>query len=88
MRDVRKDTPPPPPAKAETTTAKATPTAAPAAPAPRTYTVKSGDTLSKIAKAHLGDASKYTVLFEANREVLKDPDKIFPGQVLKIPQLS
>ncbi len=52
----------------------------------KTYTVKAGDTLSKIAKSELGDASKYTALFEANRHVLNDPDKIYPGQVLKIPQ--
>lgn len=50
-----------------------------------TYTVKAGDTLSGIAKAHLGDASKYTKIFEANRDVLTDPDKIKPGQVLKMP---
>lgn len=50
-----------------------------------TYTVKAGDTLSAIAKAHLGDASKYTKIFEANRDVLTDPDKIKPGQVLRIP---
>jgi nucleoid-associated protein YgaU len=49
------------------------------------YTVKAGDTLSGIAKQHLGDASKYTQIFEANRDVLSDPDKIKPGQVLKIP---
>ena len=51
----------------------------------RTYTVQSGDTLSKIAKAHLGDANAYMKIFEANREQLTDPDKIKPGQVLKIP---
>ena len=51
----------------------------------RSYTVKAGDTLSKIAKAHYGDASQYTKIFEANRDKLKDPDKIFPGQVLVIP---
>jgi nucleoid-associated protein YgaU len=50
------------------------------------YTVKPGDTLSKIAKEHLGDANAYMAIFNANRDVLKDPDKIFPGQVLKIPQ--
>jgi nucleoid-associated protein YgaU len=55
------------------------------APAGRTYTVQAGDTLSGIAKQHLGDASKYTKIFEANRDVLSDPDKIKPGQVLKIP---
>jgi nucleoid-associated protein YgaU len=52
----------------------------------RTYTVKAGDTLSKIARTELGGASKYMILFEANRDIVKDPDKIFPGQVLKIPQ--
>jgi len=51
----------------------------------RTYTVKSGDTLSKIAKEHLGDANAYPKIFEANRDQLSDPDKIQPGQVLKIP---
>ena len=50
-----------------------------------TYTVKAGDTLSKIAKEHLGDANAYTAIFEANRDQLSDPDKIKPGQVLKIP---
>ena len=59
-------------------------TAAPAAAA-STYTVKSGDTLSKIAKELLGNASAYTQIFEANRDQLSDPDKIKPGQILKIP---
>jgi nucleoid-associated protein YgaU len=56
-----------------------------AAPAARTYTVKAGDTLSAIAKAELGSANAYMKIFEANREQLSDPDKIKPGQVLKIP---
>ena len=51
------------------------------------YTVKSGDSLSKIAKEHYGDAMKYPVIFEANQPLLKDPDKIYPGQVLRIPAL-
>jgi nucleoid-associated protein YgaU len=51
----------------------------------RTYTVKSGDTLSKIAKEHLGDANAYKKIFDANRDQLSDPDKIKPGQILKIP---
>ena len=51
----------------------------------QTYTVKSGDTLSKIAKEHLGDANAYMAIFEANRDQLSDPDKIKPGQVLKLP---
>jgi nucleoid-associated protein YgaU len=51
----------------------------------RTYTVKAGDTLSKIAKEHLGDANSYMRIFDANKDQLSDPDKIKPGQVLKIP---
>jgi nucleoid-associated protein YgaU len=56
-----------------------------AATAATTYTVKSGDTLSKIAKEHLGDANAYMKIFNANQDQLSDPDKIKPGQVLKIP---
>jgi nucleoid-associated protein YgaU len=52
----------------------------------RTYTVKAGDTLSKIAKEHLGNANAYMEIFNANKDQLTDPDKIKPGQVLKIPQ--
>jgi nucleoid-associated protein YgaU len=51
------------------------------------HTVESGDTLSKIAKEHYGDASKYPVIFEANKPMLTHPDKIFPGQALRIPAL-
>ena len=51
------------------------------------YTVKSGDSLSKIAKKYYGNAMKYPTIFEANREVIKDPDLIYPGQVLRIPKL-
>ncbi len=51
----------------------------------QTYTVKAGDTLSKIAKELLGSASAYPKIFDANRDQLSDPDKIQPGQVLKIP---
>lgn len=50
------------------------------------YTVKSGDTLGKIAKEHYGNAGKYPAIFEANRPMLSDPDRIYPGQVLRIPQ--
>jgi len=50
-----------------------------------TYTVKSGDSLSKIAKNELGDGNAWKKIFEANRDVLDDPDKIFPGQTLKLP---
>jgi nucleoid-associated protein YgaU len=51
------------------------------------YTVVRGDYLSKIAKKFYGNASKYPVIFEANREVIKDPDLIYPGQKLRIPKL-
>jgi nucleoid-associated protein YgaU len=51
----------------------------------RFYTVKSGDTLSKIAKEHYGDAMKYPAIFDANKPMLSDPNKIYPGQVLRIP---
>jgi nucleoid-associated protein YgaU len=51
-----------------------------------TYTVKSGDTLSKIARDHLGNANAYMEIFNLNRDQLSDPDKIKPGQVLKLPQ--
>ena len=55
-----------------------------AAAAPKTYTVKSGDTLSKIAKMTLGDANAYMKIFELNRDQLKNPDEIKPGQILKV----
>lgn len=54
----------------------------------KTYTVQKGDTLSEIAQKMYGKASKYTVIFEANKPMLKDPDKIYPGQVLRIPPLE
>ena len=77
--------------------AAAAPTAAEEKPAPLApeedvkptsafYTVKSGDTLSKIAKDQLGSANRYPEIFEANKPMLKHPDKIFPGQVLRIPK--
>lgn len=49
------------------------------------YTVKKGDTLWAIAKAHYGEGSKYNAIFEANRPMLRDADKIYPGQTLRIP---
>jgi len=52
------------------------------------YTVKSGDTLSKIAKAQYGNAMKYMEIFEANQPMLDDPNKIYPGQVLRIPAID
>lgn len=75
-----------------------TPEAAPAPDSPetsgetddagRTYVVKSGDTLWKIAQEVYGKGSKYMKIFEANKDILDNPDKIFPGQELKIPDLE
>ena len=61
------------------------PAAAPAPAAAKTYTVKAGDTLSAIAKAQLGNAGAYMKIFELNKDQLSDPDKIKPGQVLRLP---
>ena len=52
------------------------------------YTVKSGDSLSKISKEFYGDPMKYNFIFEANKPMLKDPDLIYPGQTLRIPTLA
>ena len=57
-----------------------------AAPTSTYYTIESGDTLSKIAERHYGDPQKYNQIFEANREVIQDPDKIYPGQKIRIPK--
>lgn len=51
------------------------------------YEIKSGDTLWAIAKEYYGDGNKYPQIFEANKEVIKDPDKIFVGQKIRIPKL-
>jgi nucleoid-associated protein YgaU len=57
------------------------------APEAQFHVVVSGDNLSKIAKAFYGDANKYPAIFEANKPMLSHPDKIYPGQVLRIPAL-
>lgn len=59
-----------------------------AEPEAQFHTVVSGDTLGKIAKNYYGNAMKYPVIFEANKPMLIDPDKIYPGQVLRIPALD
>jgi nucleoid-associated protein YgaU len=56
-----------------------------AAPEAKYYTVVSGDTLSKISKQMYGDANKYNAIFEANKPMLTSPEKIYPGQMLRIP---
>ena len=55
------------------------------APKVEYYVIKSGDTLGKIAKNYYGNASQYPRIFEANKEVIEDPDKIYPGQKIRIP---
>jgi len=55
-------------------------------PSSQFYTVESGDTLGAIAKRFYGSAGQYMAIFEANRPMLDDPNKIYPGQVLRIPQ--
>ena len=62
--------------------------AADATPESVFYTVKKGDTLSAIAKQHYGSANKYMPIFEANKPMLSHPDKIYPGQMLRIPPLA
>lgn len=52
------------------------------------YVIESGNTLSGLAKRFYGDATKYPKIFEANREVIEDPDKIYPGQKIRIPALD
>lgn len=59
---------------------------APTAEVFETYEIKSGDSLSKIAKKKLGNAKDWKLIFEANKDTIKDPDKIFPGQKIKIPK--
>jgi len=55
------------------------------APEVRTHTVAPGESLSKIAKKYYGDANKWPKIFDANKDKLKNPDLIHPGQILKIP---
>ena len=60
----------------------------PSAPATgNTYVVKQGDSLSRIAKERYGNANQWPKIYEANKDVIKDPDLIYPGQTLKIPTL-
>jgi nucleoid-associated protein YgaU len=67
---------------------KQPPVVAPPQPEKQFYTVKKGDYLSKIAKEVYGNANKYNVIFEANKPMLRDPNLIYPGQVLVIPPLD
>ncbi|MCW5710892.1 peptidoglycan-binding protein LysM [Shinella sp.] len=62
--------------------------AAAPAQAPTLYTVKKGDNLWKIAESHYGKGARHMLIFDANRPMLSHPDKIYPGQVLRIPDLA
>ena len=64
------------------------PVVTPPPPEKQFYTVKKGDYLSKIAKQVYGNANKYNIIFEANKPMLKDPNLIYPGQVLVIPPMD
>ncbi|WP_407910181.1 LysM peptidoglycan-binding domain-containing protein [Lysobacter claricitrinus] len=83
--------PPAPALQASNAQPAQTPATSPAAVAPtptatqRTYTVQQGDSLSKIAKHVYGDAERWHLIFDANRERISDPDRIYPGQVLMLP---
>lgn len=74
----QKTPPPPPPPSTEAEPSDAT----------RFYVIQKGDTLYGIAQEMYGNGMKYPALFEANREVIEDPDKIFPGQKIRVPELS
>lgn len=62
--------------------------ASPSDPEPTFYTVQEGDSLSKIAESEYGDANKWEQLFEANKQVIEDPDLIYPGQKIRVPELG
>jgi nucleoid-associated protein YgaU len=85
QKDVMADIRVKPGAQQQSGAPQSTPQPTPAKASLKSYTVKSGDTLSEIAKRELGSANKYMDIFNANRDQLSDPDKIKPGQVLKIP---
>jgi nucleoid-associated protein YgaU len=84
----KKDKPKPDFSNVQSGSSSTAPPPAPAPPAPpavRTYTVQKGDSLSKIARQEYGDANAWRRIFEANKDLIKNPDLIHPGQVLKIP---
>jgi nucleoid-associated protein YgaU len=62
------------------------PPSVPPVAAARTYVVVKGDSLSRIAKQQYGDANKWPKIYEANRNIIKDPNLIYPGQTLRIPE--
>lgn len=73
------------PVKARPSPPVTRPSQQPSAPAAREYTIKSGDSLSKIAKEYYGNAGEWRKIFEANKDKIKDANVIFPGQKIIIP---
>jgi len=82
MPDTKKDSPQPDFSNVKTGGSSTAPVVK---PMEKTYTIKAGDSLSKIAKREYGDAKKWQRIFEANKDTIKNPDLIHPGQVIKIP---
>jgi nucleoid-associated protein YgaU len=70
---------------ARTAPGAAEPTGTSGSASSKTYVVVNGDSLSKIARREYGDASKWHRIYDANRDIIKDPDLIYPGQELKVP---
>lgn len=85
--DKSKDKPKADFSNVESGSSSTAPAPAPATPAFKTYVVQKGDSLSRIAKRELGSANEWKKIFEANRDIIKNPDLIHPGQTLKIPTL-
>jgi nucleoid-associated protein YgaU len=84
----KKDEPAAPADFSDVTSGESTEAPPPPVTAGRTYTVKSGDSLSRIAKHEYGDASKWKRIYEANKDKIKNPDLIYPGQEFTIPDIT
>jgi nucleoid-associated protein YgaU len=85
MFDDKKDKPKADFSNVQSGSSSTAPKPAEPAPAFKTYVVQKGDSLSKIAKAEYGNANDWRRIFEANKDIIKNPDLIHPGQSLKIP---
>lgn len=83
--DKKKDKPKPDFSNVQSGSSSTAPSPATPASTTKTYVVQKGDSLSKIAKHEYGNANDWRKIFEANKDIIKDPDLIYPGQTLKIP---